>query len=621
MKKYISSQNLVILISIIVVVVHYYTRQVGYNNWSNMLGWDVLAYYLYLPFTFIHGDPGISDQTVVQYIFDNYNPSGTFYQAYALPNGNWSPMYTLGMAILYLPFFLIAHVWALLSSYPADGFSFPYQFTIANGVMIYIVTGIFVIRKVLLNFFTDKVTSWVLLFMLLGTSFFHETIADELGPHAISFAAFSVVLFYNIRWHNHPKYKTAFLLGLFLGLTILARGSSIVIVLIPLLWNVYDKESFQKKVQMVKENIGQIGVGLVGLIIFPLIQMIYWKYVTGSFIFNTYQVTPGFDWLEPHFAKVFFSYKKGWFLYTPMILFAIAGLFFLRKYNKNIAWAIISFFVLNVYMISSWGTWWQGGSFGSRYFVESYTILSIPFGYFIVEVLKRKALWRSFLVLASFFLFLNLFQTWQFNNWIFDGYSMTKKYYWKVFLKTSVSEEDRKYREIIRDFKSEETFNNPEDYNKKTLAFLDFDENLPIKVNQEFLDTNYYFSPPHSCKITVEQIFGPTFKIRWKEMTDREHVWIKVKFKYLVEQDLKESSPSLVIELNHNNGQYIEKYRNWELEKYDYQVAEWNDFEVDYLTPYPLSVNKDKIKIYVYIRGQKPIWIDDMRIEVFERKW
>jgi len=621
MNKLINSKNLAIFISLFIVIAHFYLRQVNYHNWTNMLGWDVLAYYLYLPFTFIYGDPGISDQTIVQSIFETYNPSGAFYQAFALPNGNWSPMYTLGMAILYLPFFLIAHVWALLSDYPADGFSFPYQFIIANGVMVYIIAGIFMIRKVLLKFFTEKITMLVMLFLLMGTTFFHESIADELGPHAISFTAFSVILYLTIRWHETPSYRIAFLLGLVLGLTILARGSGIVIALLPLLWDVYNKESFFKKVQLVIKNSKQIALGLLGLIVFPIVQMIYWKVVTGSFIFNTYQVTPGFDWLEPHFAKVFFSYKKGWFLYTPMILFAIAGLFFLWKNNKKIAFGIITFFVFNVYMISSWGTWWQGGSLGSRYFVESYAVLALPFGYYIVEMGKRRILYRIFLVLAGLFLFLNLFQTWQFNNWIFDGYSMTKTYYWKVFLRTKVSAEDRKYREVIRDFKGEETFTNPEDYGKRTIGYLDFDKNNTIEVNPEFIDTIYAYSQPNSCKISASQTYGPTFKIPWNKLTDREHVWIRVSFQYLATHDLKQSPASLVIELNHNNGQYIEKYRNWNLERYPYKKAEWNSFTTDYLTPYPLSVRKDVIKIYVYVRGSEPIYIDDMQVEVFERKW
>jgi hypothetical protein len=198
---------------------------------------------------------------------------------------------------------------------------------------------------------------------------------------------------------------------------------------------------------------------------------------------------------------------------------------------------------------------------------------------------------------------------------------MTKTYYWKVFLKTSVSEEDRKYREIIRDFKDTDTFSNPEDYNKKTWAFLDFDENFPIDVNKEFLDTNYAYSAPHSYKITAEKIYGPTFKILWKDMTDREHVWVRVTMKFLANHDLKESPANLVIELNHNNRKYIEKYRSWELGEFQQNQGEWTEFSVDYLTPYPLSVRKDLIQIYVYLRGNEPVYIDDMLVEIFERKW
>ena len=184
MNKYINSRNLAILISLFILVAHYLIREFNYNHWSNMLGWDVLAYYIYLPSTFIYGDPGMVDQSIIDHIFQTYNPSGTFYQAFPLANGNWSSMYTLGYAVLYAPFFFIAHIWALLSEYPADGFSFPYQFTIANGVMIYIILGVFFIRKVLLKLFSDRITMIVMLFILLGTNYFHETLADECGSYA-----------------------------------------------------------------------------------------------------------------------------------------------------------------------------------------------------------------------------------------------------------------------------------------------------------------------------------------------------------------------------------------------------------------------------------------------------
>ena len=621
MNKYINSRNLAILISLFILVAHYIIREFNYNHWSNMLGWDVLAYYIYLPTTFIYGDPGMVDQSIIDHIFQTYNPSGTFYQAFQLPNGNWSSMYTLGYAVLYSPFFFIAHIWALLSEYPADGFSFPYQFTIANGVMIYIILGVFFIRKVLLKLFSDRITMMVMLFILLGTNYFHETLADECGPHAMMFACFALILYLNILWHEKPRGKIAFWLGLVLGLSILARGSSIIIVFILILWNVYSRKTFLNKIQLIKSNWKQLVIGLVGISIFPLIQIIFWKKITGEFIFNTYQVTPGFDWLEPHVIKVLFSYKKGWLLYTPMIAFPIAGLFFIRKYNKNIFLPIIIFFLLSFYLISSFGTWWQGTGYGSRYFVESYAVMAIPFGYLIKWIRRHWLQISAFVLLGTFFLFLNLFQTWQANNWIIDGYTMTKKYYWKAFLKTKVSAEDRRYREIERNFKGVETFTNPQDYTKRTVGYLDFDSRNTINFDPGFVDTTNFFSAPNSYKISTANIYGPTFKIPYNKLTGREHAWIRVGFKYITKHDLNESPASLVIEMNHNKGQYIEKYRNWNLEKYDFKVNQWNDFSVDYLTPYPLSVKNDIFKIYVYIRGDKEIYIDNMHVEVFERKW
>lgn len=621
MKVKFNSYILTILIALFILISHYYIRTVNYSNWNNVLGWDVLAYYLYLPFTFIYDDPGISNLETIQHIFDTYHPSGTFYQGFRLENGNHSPMYTMGMAIFYAPFFFIAHIWASISDYPADGFSFPYQYLIANGVMVYIVFGLFMVRKVLKRFFDEKVTMITMALMLLGTTFFHETLADEVGPHAISFACFATIMWLIIKWHDELKLKWAFLLGVVAGLAVLARGSGIVIGIIPVLWGVYNKDSLLNKVELVKNNWKQIVGGILGLSVFPLTQMIYWKAITGTFVFNTYKVTPGFDWLEPHFLKVFFSYKKGWFLYTPMIAFVFIGVTMLWKKNKNIALGIIIFFVLNVYFISSWGTWWQGGSFGNRYFVESYAVLVLPLGYFVQWVLANKVLKYVFYPVAGFFLFLNLFQTWQFNNWIFDGYSMTKEYYWRVFLKTEVPEGAAKYKEIHRTFDNKEIFENPGDYHKKTVGILDFENYNSIPFESHGLAEDTFASPPYCYKITKDHIYGPTFKLPWFKLTDNEHMWIKVSFNYLAYHDLKESPASLVIELDHNEGQYTEKYKSYDLERLDTKIGQWNHAEFDYLTPYPLSEKNDVIKIFPYIRGDKPLYVDDIHIEVFERKW
>lgn len=247
--------------------------------------------------------------------------------------------------------------------------------------------------------------------------------------------------------------------------------------------------------------------------------------------------------------------------------------------------------------------------------------MTIPLGYFIQWINTKRIIKWGFFLIAWFFLFLNLFQTWQFNSWIFDGYSMTKEYYWRIFLKTSVTDEDRKYREIIRDFNATETLTNPEDYDKRTIGYLDFDKINTIYVKPEFIDTSVYLSPPASCRITKDFIYGPTFKIPYNQLTKKEHAWLKATIHYYPVHDLKESPVSFVIVMDHNNGQYSEHYMGWDLENYTYRINEWNTLTVDYLTPYPLSEKNDKFIIYVYLRGDKEIYIDDIHIDAFERKW
>jgi len=104
---------------------------------ANILCWDVFGYYLYLPLKFIYHDLGLHDESIVHSILEQYNNSETFYQAIRLPEGNHVMKYSMGLSILYSPFFFIGHIIAKLSGYAADGFSDPYQFSIFFGGIIY----------------------------------------------------------------------------------------------------------------------------------------------------------------------------------------------------------------------------------------------------------------------------------------------------------------------------------------------------------------------------------------------------------------------------------------------------------------------------------------------------
>ena len=98
-----------------------------------------------------------------------YHPTPAFEQAYLHKSGNWVMKYSCGQALSYLPFFAIAHTWATLSpAYDADGFSLPYQLMISLGSLLIAFIGLYFLRRVLLEFFSDRVTGITLLGIVLG---------------------------------------------------------------------------------------------------------------------------------------------------------------------------------------------------------------------------------------------------------------------------------------------------------------------------------------------------------------------------------------------------------------------------------------------------------------------
>jgi hypothetical protein len=107
--------------------------------------------------------------------------------------------YPIGLALIYMPFFFIGHIWALLSGYPADGFSFPYQFCIAFGSISIAIAGLAIMRKVLLRYFSDIVVCMTLIALVLGTNYFNYATTDGAMPHNYVFTVFALIIYLSIR--------------------------------------------------------------------------------------------------------------------------------------------------------------------------------------------------------------------------------------------------------------------------------------------------------------------------------------------------------------------------------------------------------------------------------------
>src|SRR5436190_824567 len=74
-----------------------------YRHEGAVLSWDVFGYYLYLPAKFIYND--LWDLKFTKTIMEMYHPSDAYYQSLNNPFGGQIMKYSMGMAVMYLPFF------------------------------------------------------------------------------------------------------------------------------------------------------------------------------------------------------------------------------------------------------------------------------------------------------------------------------------------------------------------------------------------------------------------------------------------------------------------------------------------------------------------------------------
>ncbi len=402
---------------------------------------DVDQYYSYLIAEFIHHD--------FNFHFDHH------FWLIEAPNGNLVPKVTMGMAILYFPFFIIGNNIAYVFDYDSLGYSAPFSWCVHFGTIIYTLIGFWYLRKSLLLFFTEWVSAITLLLVLFATNLFYYTFREGEMTHSYLFFLFSIFFYHTLKWHFTKKNKHLYYLAFTASFITLIRPTEIIVLLIPLLYQVTSLKALQVKL---KELIALKEKLLIAafLFILPLIpQLIFWKKHTGQYLFFSYGSNEHFFFLDPKIYSVLFGWHKGWFIYTPIALFMIAGLVMMFFKWKKMAVPITIYLALNIYLVSSWWDWGFGGAFGMRALVQCFAFLAFPLAYFInrITLIKKKILKMTAATLCfllfSFFISLNIFQMWQFKIFSIHWDAMSKKAYTYTFFRTEYTQAERDYLETL----------------------------------------------------------------------------------------------------------------------------------------------------------------------------
>jgi hypothetical protein len=410
-----------------------YTSFFFYPRWKQAytnatISWDVSGYYWYLPSMFIYHD--LKGQSFKDSILIHYRPTNTdFQQAMKLDNGNYVMKYSSGMAVMYFPFFITAHLLAKPLGFPADGFSAPYQFAIQLGGFLISILGLWYLRKLLLLFYTDRVVAVVLLLLALGSNYLNYAAVDNGMSHCWLFTIYVLLILNTCFFYRDFKIKYAVRIGLLVGLATLTRPTDIISCLIPLLWGMegISIAGIEKLLNLLWKNVRPFMVAVVCAGCMISIQLVYWKYASGHWFVYSYG-DQGFSWLHPHALLYSFNYRSGWFNYAPMMLLGVAGFVPFMKHGRNRV-ALISFFVLNYYIVCAWDIWWYGG----RAMVQSYPVLLFPMASLVDAAFKKRVWLWIFTPLAVLFIYFNIWITWQYHiGKLYDADAMTKAYYLRV---------------------------------------------------------------------------------------------------------------------------------------------------------------------------------------------
>ena len=404
----------ILLISLSLFGYRFYYSPYGNGRSMRVLDWDAFGYYQYLPATFIYHD--VKNEAFLTEIDKKYHVIGEgahLYQLHVFEDSSVTARYLGGVAILETPFFFFAHVYAGFFDYPQDGFSLPYQWSIAVGVLFYIIIALFLLQWVLRRFYNDEITAMVLTLIVLASNALQYFSIDGAMSHSWLFFLYSLLLYFTIKWHNEPKKVWASLIGLTIGLLILGRPTEIISVFIPLLWATHNKDEAQKKWQFIKSHKSHLffalGFGLLGI----LPQLIYWQITTGLPI---YAIGSKWDFLNPWF-RVLFGLEEGWFVYTPVTILMITGFLFMK--NKPFRKVLLWFGLINIWIIISWHDWRYGATFSVRALVQSYPVYALTLGLF-VQWVYRKGFKIAFLIFAAILLLINLLNIYKYNLGILD---------------------------------------------------------------------------------------------------------------------------------------------------------------------------------------------------------
>jgi hypothetical protein len=311
------------------------------------------------------------------------------------PTGHRRTIFSVGPALMWMPFYLGADLLARLAGSPEEGYSAWHIRATALASLAYGVAGLLLLYGLLRRWLDRPSALWTVLLIEYATFLYWYLVYEAVMSHALSF--FMAALIVWVWWEGRRELAVgrALLLGLLIGFAATVRWQSGVLLLLPAGTLLPGLRS--RPLPTVRYGALVLAAFAVG----ALPQMLAWKAVFGSYLL----VDPphGRDFLRlghPFLLNTFFSSRHGLLYWSPILWGGFLGMLIVLRRDPATALRLLVPLLAMSYVNICSGDWWAGGSFSNRRFDSSLPILAVGLQA-AVGALRRLVARRPAVVLAT----------------------------------------------------------------------------------------------------------------------------------------------------------------------------------------------------------------------------
>jgi len=592
---------------VIVIYLTVQKRWIGEDGqrWKTIISSDGRGYYAYLPAVLLFGD--LSFSKVIE-IDTKAFPNSEQAAGFILRDGDKKfNKYFPGLAILWPPFFLIAWLLSFLTGQEINGYSYYFQIMVSIAGMCYVFLGLWLARKLLLlEKIPDVVVALTIPCLFFGTNLSYYTIMEPALSHIYSFALIAGFLFTLKKAFLKDNPHAALLPAFLFGLTMMVRPINMLVILaVPFIagsWDVLMK--FFRNIR----NSPITGIFAIALAVLPPAVIPVMMFLqTGNPFLWSYR-GEGFYLNDPQIINVLFSFRKGFFIYTPLCFLALLALPVIFRASRFRFFSFLILFSTITYFISCWWQWYFGDSFGHRAFIDFYAVFFMLFGLLLMNV-NRFITKAVIIAVALFFIYLQQVQAYQYERFIMHHDVMTWEKYKHIFLKTG-----RYYRFVLKGNKDAPLYGKLLELKKFA---NDFESNQPFWDEESIVrSTDAHEGLYSSLCSSVEYGNGMTFPL--------DSLWQGERQKYVVAslwwKELEENAcrdASLVVAMDDTSGKLVYWKALVLREVPSGKFYEWKKTDWQFYFP-AMAPAGNKLKVYIWNPERKQFLIDDFQMTFYK---